>query len=78
MTPIMIAAEAGNLSTLTLLLDHQANIDLVNDYSENSLHIAVRSCQYRIAETLIKTIKEWRADEGLLKYVNLQNKVRMN
>ncbi|XP_015788937.1 uncharacterized protein LOC107365878 isoform X2 [Tetranychus urticae] len=75
MTPIMIAAESGNLSTLNLLLDHQVNIDLVNDYSENSLHIAVRSCHYKIAETLINTIKEWRTDKGLETYVNLQNKI---
>lgn len=74
-TPIMIAAEAGNLETVDFLLFNRADIDMKDDSGEDVFLIAIKMCHFKIAELLLKTIKEWRSQDDVKRRVNQTNPV---
>lgn len=74
----MIAAEAGNLDTLCLLLDIHANIDIIDKNGENVFHIAIKMCHYEVAKQLLETIRAWRSETHVKNVTNQQNPVSIH
>ena len=57
-TPLMRAAEWGNLSTVDLLLKHKANINAIDNNGISILQCAVKHNTLKV----VKSLLEWGAD----------------
>ncbi|KAH8130108.1 ankyrin repeat-containing domain protein [Trichoderma asperelloides] len=54
MTPLLLAAEAGELSIVTWLLEHEADVNAVDKRSRSALHCAMKNGHVEVVRELLK------------------------
>lgn len=59
-TPLMFASQRANLSCISLLLNHGADVNAIDDEGQNAIHWAIQPCGGRVDNSL----STWRENDS--------------